>query len=82
MAQFVRIPIAELSADTLTSLLEEFASRDGTDYGAQETPLAHRVEQLRHQLNAGDAVLLFELDEERWDILPRDDAESLLIAED
>lgn len=82
MPQFVRIPLAELASATLTALLEEFASRDGTDYGAKETPLLGRVEQLRGQLESGDAVLLFELNEEQWDILSLADAEALLASVD
>lgn len=78
MPKFVRIPVAELASDTLNALLEEFASRDGTDYGAEETPLLSRVDQLRRQLESGDVALLFELDEERWDILPSADADALI----
>ena len=33
MANFLEIPPSRLEQDTLQALLEEFASRDGTDYG-------------------------------------------------
>ena len=78
MPDFIRVPIERLDGDTLNALLEEFASRDGTDYGASETPLDERVSQLRRQLDAGDIQLLLELTEERWDLVSRQDAEALL----
>lgn len=78
MPDFIRVPIERLDGDTLNALLEEFASRDGTDYGESETPLDERVSQLRRQLDAGDIQLLLELSEERWDLVSRQDAEALL----
>ncbi|MEM1405085.1 MAG: YheU family protein [Pseudomonadota bacterium] len=78
MPDFIRVPIDRLDGDTLSALLEEFASRDGTDYGESETPLDQRVSQLRHQLDSGEVQLLFEASEERWDLVSRQDAEALL----
>ena len=78
MASFVRVPADRLAADTLAALLEEFASRDGTDYGERETPLDERVRQLRTQMERGDIALLYDLDSESWDLLPRDEAQGLL----
>ncbi len=78
MAQFVQVPTQRLQAEVLEALLEEFASRDGTDYGFEETPLHTRVQSLLRKINAGDLLLLFEQDSEEWDLLPRDEAELLL----
>lgn len=78
MADFVMVPPQRLQADVLQALLEEFASRDGTDYGERETSLAQKVEQLRSQLLSGDLQLLYDADSEQWDLLPRAQAEVLL----
>jgi uncharacterized protein YheU (UPF0270 family) len=78
MAEFVMVPPERLSADVLQALLEEFASRDGTDYGEQERTLVEKVEQLRSQLHTGDLHLLYDVDSEQWDLLPRAQAELLL----
>jgi uncharacterized protein YheU (UPF0270 family) len=78
MAEFVMVPPERLSADVLQALLEEFASRDGTDYGEQERTLVDKVEQLRSQLHTGDLHLLYDADSEQWDLLPRAQAELLL----
>jgi uncharacterized protein len=78
MADFVMVPPQRLQADVLQALLEEFASRDGTDYGERETSLAQKVEQLRSQLLSADLQLLYDADSEQWDLLPRAQAEVLL----
>ena len=78
MAQFVEVPLQRLQADVLQALLEEFASRDGTDYGERELSLQQKVSQLGSQLQSGELILLFETDCEQWDLLPRDQALHLL----
>ncbi|WP_272962904.1 YheU family protein, partial [Alcanivorax jadensis] len=47
-------------ADTLTNLIEEFVTRDGTDYGDQEIPTATKVEQVRNQLKKQEAFVVFD----------------------
>lgn len=78
MAEFVQVPVARVPADNLHALLEEFASRDGTDYGVEETALADRVERLRKQLDEGRLELLFDVSSEQWDLLPTEDVKRLL----
>lgn len=78
MSRFLAIPVARLPEETLYSLLEEFASRDGTDYGERELSLTEKVANLQNQLNRGDLTLLFDTDGEQWDLLPRDQADLLL----
>lgn len=78
MAEFVMVPPERLAADVLQALLEEFASRDGTDYGERERTLVEKLEQLRSQLHTGDLQLLYDVDSEQWDLLPRQQAELLL----
>lgn len=77
MADFVTVPVSRLDAATLDNLLEEFASRDGTDYGLRESTLQERVMQLRARLASGEAALLFDSDSDSWDILPAPQARNL-----
>jgi uncharacterized protein YheU (UPF0270 family) len=72
MAQFVPIPVARLEPDTLTALLEEFASRDGTDYGLREHSLEEKTASLKRQLDSGELTLLFDLDSEQYDLCDRE----------
>ena len=46
------IPYDLLEAETLTNLIEDFVTRDGTDNG-DETPLQTRVQRVRHALERG-----------------------------
>ena len=78
MAQFVMVPPQRLPQDSLAGLLEEYASRDGTDYGEREFTLEQKVEQLRGQLQRGELKILYDVDSEQWDLLPADQAASLL----
>jgi uncharacterized protein YheU (UPF0270 family) len=78
LAQFVVVPVDQLEGDTLTRLLEEFSSRDGTDYGDTETSTEKRVQQLRRRLSSGDAQLVFDGVSEQWDILPATRVRELL----
>jgi uncharacterized protein YheU (UPF0270 family) len=54
----VIIPPEELEPATLTRLLEDFVTRDGTDNG-DDTSLERRVERARCALHRREAVIVF-----------------------
>ncbi|MGB2130484.1 MAG: YheU family protein [Marinobacterium sp.] len=66
------VPWQELDPATLENLLQEFVSRDGTDYGEQEYSLADKVQQVRRALEHGDAVLIFSERSGLCNIVPAD----------
>lgn len=66
------VPLDAIGADTLVNLIEEFVTRDGTDYGEQEVPLETRVAQVRRQLLRGEAVIWFDQTTETVSVFPRD----------
>ncbi|MCP4588774.1 YheU family protein [Pseudoalteromonas sp.] len=66
------IPYAEIQPETLTSLIEEFVSRDGTDYGEEEISLADKVEQVRAKLVSGEAIILFSESTGQCNIVSKD----------
>lgn len=78
MAEFVEVPVGDVEEGTLTRLLDEYCSRDGTDYGLTETPVPERVAQMRRQLASFEARLLFDVASEEWDIVPAEQAKLLL----
>ena len=78
MAQFIEVPTSQLAEQTLHALLEEFASRDGTDYGVKELTLDEKVGRLRQQLDASRIMLMYDSDSEQWDLVKRDSAQTLL----
>jgi uncharacterized protein YheU (UPF0270 family) len=48
-----------LSPEALHGVIEAFITREGTDYGLHEVPLATKVGQVRHRLDAGTAVIVY-----------------------
>lgn len=66
------IPWNSLEASTLTAILEDFASRDGTDYGEVELSLASKVSQLRLALQQGKLVLFWSEHKQEISLLEPD----------
>lgn len=66
------IPHALLEADTLTGLIEEFVTREGTDNG-DETPLETRVLRVRRALDKGEAVIVFEPESQQCQLMLKRD---------
>jgi uncharacterized protein YheU (UPF0270 family) len=53
------IPHRQLSHAALQELIEEFVTRDGTDYGEREISLATKVAQVKRQLDQGLLVIVY-----------------------
>jgi hypothetical protein len=69
--RFVDIDYRTLSAEALRGLIEEFITRQGTDYGAREVSLDDKVEDVERQLDSGDARIVFDTIDECVNIVPR-----------
>ncbi|MBC54165.1 MAG: hypothetical protein CMQ34_10080 [Gammaproteobacteria bacterium] len=67
----MEIPWQRLSDDVLDSVIEEFVSREGTEYGAEDYTLAEKVAQVRLQLQRGEAVIDFDPDTETCHLIAR-----------
>ena len=78
MSSYVQVPLNRLSEDVLQALLEEFASRDGTDYGAVELTLEQKAGNLRRQLERDEVAILFDTESEQWDLVAADQLPALL----
>lgn len=55
-----RIPVSKLSHEALRGVIEEFISRAGTDYGEIEATQEPKFRQVKHKLENGSAVLVFD----------------------
>ncbi|WP_271411081.1 YheU family protein [Pseudomonas sp. Q1-7] len=62
------IPFDLLEADTLTRLIEDFVTREGTDNG-DDTPLDTRVERVRRALRKGEAVIVYDPDSQQCQLM-------------
>jgi hypothetical protein len=54
------IPHHMLSPEALRGVIEACITREGTDYGLHEVPLATKVAQVRHQLDADTVVIVYD----------------------
>jgi hypothetical protein len=62
------IPVNRLSPEALQGVIKEFISRDGTDYGEREAAPETNFRQIRHKLENGSAVLIFDDETETTNI--------------
>lgn len=58
--RFVQIPPERLSAEVLHGLVEEFVTRDGTDYGRTEKSTEQKVADVMRQLRRGEVRIMFD----------------------
>lgn len=56
----IEIPFGLLSNDALRGLVEEFVSREGTDYGQGDHTLDEKAASVRRQLEDGRAVIVYD----------------------
>ena len=54
----IEVPYSRLSADALDAILEEFVTREGTDYGDYDYSLADKKAHVLAQLKRSEATLL------------------------
>ncbi|EGR3201430.1 MULTISPECIES: YheU family protein [Vibrio] len=62
------IPWQGIAPETLDNLIREFVLREGTDYGAVEISLQNKIDQVKTQLEKGEAVIVFSELHETVDI--------------
>lgn len=71
-ARPVEIPIERLDDDLLTAVIDDFVLREGTDYGHEDISLETKRRQIRAQLRAGTAALMFDPGTESCTIVVRE----------
>ena len=67
------IPVDKLSAEALHGIIQEFISRNGTDYGEFEASVEKKFRQVKQKLENGLAVLLYDDEMETTNIFRHDD---------
>jgi uncharacterized protein YheU (UPF0270 family) len=55
-----KIPVNKLSPEALQGVINEFISRDGTDYGEMEISPETSFRQVKNKLETGSAILIFD----------------------
>lgn len=74
----VLVPWDRLSPAALRSVIEEFVTREGTEYGEHDVPLEAKVAQVRRQLERGEVVVLFDLTSETVNLATAREAKAAL----
>ena len=69
----VELDPEDLSPAALRGLVEEFVSREGTDYGPGEWTLEEKVEQVLGQIERHEARIVFDLERETASVVPTGD---------
>ena len=60
MENLIEIPWEQLETETLHALVEEFVTRDGTDYGEEEVSLSHKVEQVVKGIKKKEFIIVYD----------------------
>jgi len=60
VSEGIIVPPEQLSAEALRGVIEEFVTREGTEYGRHDVPLETKVAQVRGQLSRGEVEIRFD----------------------
>ncbi len=67
----MEIPPDQLSPEVLDAIIEEFVTREGTEYGASPVSLTTKVAQVKQQISRGEVVISFDPKTETVDLRRR-----------
>lgn len=73
----MEIPFRLLSKEALTGVIEEFVTREGTDYGHGEPELSRKTAQVLRQLASGRAVVVYDEAAQTCGIVLKEDLKRL-----
>ena len=62
-----------VSRAALDGLIDEYVTREGTDYGLEERPLHTKKGAVLAQLQSGEAVVVFDAETETANILSKNE---------
>ncbi|MDP6536734.1 MAG: YheU family protein [Gammaproteobacteria bacterium] len=65
----MEIPYTELSDEALKGIIEEYITREGTEYGALELSLEQKIEQVRQQLLRREIKINFDAESQSCNLV-------------
>ena len=65
----MHISYEKVKTETLNALIEDFVSREGTEYGQREFSLTEKVDQVKAQLRSGKATISYNPEDETCTIV-------------
>jgi uncharacterized protein len=66
----MEVPYQQLAPATLENIIVDFVTREGTDVGHTEIPLAQKIEDIHRALREGKVILDYDDVSESCTILP------------
>ena len=64
------IPYTKLSEEALRAIIEEYITREGTEYGVTEYTFEQKIEQIYQQLLQGEIKINFDTETETCNLFP------------
>ena len=81
MSKHMAIPMDSLSGEALAGLVEEFITREGTDYGEREHSLDEKRATVMRQLGRSEIAIVYDFESESTTLITRDELARLGIEE-
>ena len=81
MPTHVEVPYTALSPEALEGLVEEFVTREGTDYGLREHSLADKRADVMRQIARKEVAIVFDLSAESTTLVRREELAKLALAQ-
>jgi uncharacterized protein len=72
--RWVEVPRDALSAEALLGVVEEYITREGTEYGEREFTLAEKREQVLRLLERGEVIIVYEPESRSTTLKPKQSA--------
>lgn len=69
---YVEVPASRLSQEALHGLVDEFVSREGTDYGGPVHSMEKKRESVLSLLQSGRAVIVFDPESQSCNIITKE----------
>jgi uncharacterized protein YheU (UPF0270 family) len=66
----MEIPYTELSDEALRGIIEEYITREGTEYGVREFSLEQKIEHVRQQLLRREIKINFDAESQSCNLVP------------
>ena len=70
---FVEVPWQKLSEESLLGLVEEFITRDGTDYGLRELSLEEKSDEAMDRIKNNTILIIFDETTESCQLINAED---------
>jgi uncharacterized protein YheU (UPF0270 family) len=73
----IEVPIGKLSSDALEGLIDEFITREGTDYGEREYALTEKRASVLKQLQRAEVAVVYDFESESTTLVTREELRRL-----